>query len=104
MSSRRPRRSRIYDLNYNIGENLYKSTLDRLNEKSSLTSASSILRRSEPPAPLSQTRFTLNDEGIQDDLDVARERAKYAIQKETVLDQRTGRRGLELEGNFDDQV
>jgi hypothetical protein len=41
MASRRPRRSRIYDSNYNIGENLYKSAIDRLDEKYSTTTSAS---------------------------------------------------------------
>lgn len=108
MSSRRPRRSRIYDLNYNIGENYYKSALDRLDEKSSRTSY--LTRRSEPP-PLSsppKSRFLAsqlsNDGGLDEDLEFARDRASRAIQRETILDQRTGRKGLELEQDFDSQV
>lgn len=108
MSSRRPRRSRIYDLNYNIGENYYKSAIDRLDEKSSRTSF--LTRRSEPP-PISsppKSRFLAQlssvDGGLEDDLDLARDRASRAIQRETILDQRTGRKGLELESDFDSQV
>lgn len=107
MSSRRPRRSRIYDLNYNIGENYYKSALDRLDEKTSRTYLSS--RRSEPPLisspPKSRLLSQLSNNGaLDEDLEFARDRASRAIQRETVLDQRTGRRGLELEGDFDSQV
>jgi hypothetical protein len=107
MSSRRPRRSRIYDLNYNIGENYYKSALDRLDAKYSTTrtTTSTLLRHSEPPA-VSPTRPRFNlaaeDDGV--DLEFARDRASRAIQKETILDQRSGRKGLELEANFDGQV
>lgn len=102
MSARRPRRSRIYDLNYNIGENLYKSALDRLDEKSSRP-ASVLLRGSEPPRSRI-TQLVHDDSGIHDDLELARDRASRAIQRETVLDQRTGRKGLELAGDFDSQV
>lgn len=104
MSNRRPRRSRIYDLNYNIGENYYKSALDRLDEKVSRPSA--ILRRSEPPVSLPRSRIAnlASEDGIHDDLEFARDRAKHAIQRETILDQRTGRKAHELESDFDGQV
>lgn len=107
MSNRRPRRSRIYDLNYNIGENYYKSALDRLDEKNSRTSYLS--RHSEPPVsspPKSRFLTQLsNDGGLEDDtLEYARDRASKVIQRETILDQRTGRKALELEADFDTQV
>ena len=107
MSSRRPRRSRIYDLNYNIGENYYKSAIDRLDEKGSRTSFLS--RRSEPPTVSSppKSRFLTQlstDGGLDDTLEVARDRASKVIQRETILDQRTGRKALELEADFDTQV
>lgn len=105
MSSRRPRRSRIYDLNYNIGENYYKSAIDRLDEKSARP-PSSFARASEPPISMPSVRLTqlAQDDGIVDDLDIARTRASQAIQRETILDQRTGRKGIELEADFDSQV
>lgn len=106
MSSRRPRRSRIYDLNYNIGENYYKSAIDRLDAKYSSTHTTSALtRHSEPPAvspPRPRINFAAEDGEV--DLEFARDRASRAIQKETILDQRSGRKGLELEANFDGQV
>ena len=104
MSSRRPRRSRIYDSNYNIGENYYKSAIDRLDEK--YFGRSSTLRHSEPPLVVSppRTRFNFAAEDDEEDLDYARDRASRAIQKETVLDQRFGRKTLDLESNFDGQV
>lgn len=105
MSSRRPRRSRIYDLNYNIGENYYKSAIDRLDEKYS-SRPSVLLRHSEPPA-VSPPRTRLNlasaDDTV-DDLDYARERASRVIQHETLLDQHSGRKALALESTFDGQV
>jgi hypothetical protein len=105
MSSRRPRRSRIYDLNYNIGENYYKSALDRLDAKYSTRTTSALLRHSEPPAVSpTRPRFNLAAEDDEVDLEFARERASRAIKKETVLDQRSGRKGLELESSFDGQV
>ena len=104
MSSRRPRRSRIYDLNYNIGENYYKSALDRLDEKSG-RAPSSLIRSSEPPVLKPSARLAqLDEDGTVDDLEIARTRASHAIQRETILDQRTGRKAVELEADFDSQV
>jgi len=108
MSSRRPRRSRIYDSNYNIGENYYKSAIDRLDEKYS-TRPSILLRHSEPPAISSPPRprfLAAAVDGLveEDDLEFSRDRASRAIQKETILDQYSGRKGLELEASFDGQV
>lgn len=104
MSSRRPRRSRIYDLNYNIGENYYKSALDRLDEKSGRP-PSSLIRSSEPPVLKPTVRLAqLDEDGTVDDLEIARTRASQAIQRETILDQRSGRKGIELEADFDSQV
>lgn len=108
MSSRRPRRSRIYDSNYNMSENYYKSAIDRLDEKYSTRPSSILLRHSEPPV-VSPTlpRFPMNlaaEAELEDDLDYARDRASRAIKKETVLDQRSARRGLDLESSFDGQV
>jgi hypothetical protein len=106
MSNRRPRRSRIYDLNYNIGENYYKSAIDRLDEKTSRTSL--LTRRSEPPVsspPKSRFLTQLSNDGLEEDtLDYARDRASKVIQRETILDSRTGRKALELEGDFNSQV
>lgn len=106
MSSRRPRRSRIYDLNYNIGENYYKSAIDRLDEKYSSRPPTVLLRHSEPPAisPPRRPRFDVAAEDLESELELSRDRAARAIQKETLLDQRTGRKGLELEASFDGQV
>lgn len=106
MSSRRPRRSRIYDSNYNIGENYYKSAIDRLDAK--YRPSSLLLRHSEPLAvsPPPRARFNLaNDDFLEDDLDFSRDRASRAIQKETILDQRHVRRGLDnVDTGFDGQV
>lgn len=110
MSSRRPRRSRIYDSNYSIGENYYKSAIDRLDAKyhTTVVPSSILLRHSEPPAlspPRPRfVRGALDDDLAEEDLEYSRERASRAIQKETILDQRSGRRGLDLESSFDGQV
>lgn len=106
MSSRRPRRSRVYDLNYNIAENYYKSAIDRLDEKYHSRPASILTRHSEPPAtsPVRRPRFEAAVEDLEDGLEYSRERASRAIQKETILDQRASRKGVELEASFDGQV
>lgn len=56
-----------------------------------------------PPRPRF-VRGALADDLEEEDLDFARDRASRAIQRETVLDQRSGRRGLDLESSFDGQV
>lgn len=116
MASRRPRRSRIYDSNYNIGENMYKSAIDRLDEKYSSTSAtttsSSLLSklqdRSSPlveevsaarPAP----KYDFSDEA-DEDLSFARQRASHIIEGSTILDTRTGHKAVKLENEFEDQI
>jgi hypothetical protein len=73
MSSRRPRRSRIYDSNYNIGENYYKSAIDRLDEKYSRPS-SILTRHSEPPLAVSppKPRFLLNADDLEEELEISR--------------------------------
>jgi hypothetical protein len=91
-------------LNYNIGENYYKSALDRLDEKSG-RAPSSLIRSSEPPVLKPSVRLAqLDEDGTVDDLEIARTRASHAIQRETILDQRTGRKAVELEADFDSQV
>jgi len=103
MSSRRPgRRSRIYDSNFTIGENYYKSALDRIDQKYNRPS-SYLIRHSEPPA-VSPTRPRYNFAADEEELDFARDRASKVIQHETLLDQRTGRKALDLEPTFDNQV
>lgn len=65
-----------------------------------------MLRHSEPPA-VSPPRARFNNvvvDDLEDDLELARDRASKVIQKETILDQRSGRKGLELEQSFDGQV
>ena len=92
-------------MNYNIGENYYKSAIDRLDEKYHSRPSSILLRHSEPPAVSPpRPRFNVAADDLEEDLEYARDRASRAIQKETVLDQRSGRKGLELEQSFDGQV
>lgn len=108
MSSRRPRRSRIYDSNYNMSENYYKSAIDRLDEKYSTRPSSAFVRHSEPPLALSPPRPRFNADAFleEEDLEFARDRASRAIQKETVLDQRSrhANLGLSHDDSFDGQV
>lgn len=118
MSSRRPRRSRIYDSNYNMSENYYKSAIDQLDAKyrpvsSGLQNPVIYLRNSEPPRVVSpiglrmgEPRSSFLDSDIEADLEFSRDRASRAIQKETVLDRAAGRKGLsfDIDSGFDGQV
>lgn len=100
MSSRRFRRSKIYDLNYNIGENYYRSAVDRLEESS--RARPSLSRFSEPPpVTVPAEKKTLIQE-IDEELELSRERAHKVIQKPTVFDRPA--KNLELETDFDEQV
>lgn len=91
-----------------MSENYYKSAIDRLDEKYSSRPSSVFLRHSEPPAVSpTRPRFSVNlaaEAELEGDLEFARDRASHAIRKETVLDQRSSRRGLDLEAGFDGQV
>jgi len=88
-----------------MSENYYKSAIDRLDEKYSGRTSSILLRHSEPPAVSPpRPRFVVSGDIDEEDLEFSRDRASRAIQKETILDQRSGRRALELEGSFDGQV
>lgn len=103
-SLRGPRRTRVYDSNYNLGQSYYKPALDKLDRKyrpdplesSSFTSAGPKLR------------FNLDDAygGLDDDLHQARSRASRAITEESVFDSR-GRRtlpGIPLSSAFEDDI
>lgn len=115
MASRRPRRSRIYDSNYNIGENMYKSAIDRLDEKysaSTTATSSSIMSklqdRSSPlvessPIRQAQQKYDFSDEA-EEDLSLARARASKIIEGSTILDTRSGHKAVQLENEFDDQI
>lgn len=104
MSSRRFRRSKIYDLNYNIGENYYRSAVDRLEESS--RARPSLSRFSEPPpvsTPIVEKKSLIQE--IDEELELSRERASKAIQRKTVFDRPpvVGKK-VELETDFDEQV
>lgn len=96
-------RTRIYDANYNIGQNYYKSALDGLDRKYS----------PRPPSPLRAAvgRAILNrhDEAFADeDLSTSRLRAEKHIKERNLFDSRGGRiaqRALDLvENDIDEEV
>lgn len=105
MSSRpilsRPR-TRIYDANYNIGQNYYKPTIDRLDRKYSG-------RPTTPPrASPSFTNDIIDrhERAFQDDdLPSFRRRAEKLIQEPSAFDSRGARISASaLEDSFDDEV
>lgn len=105
MSSRpilsRPR-TRIYDANYNIGQNYYKPTIDRLDRKYSG-------RPTTPPRAspsLAQDILDRHERAFQDDdLPSARRRAEKSIQESTIFDSRGGRIAASaLEDSIDEEV
>lgn len=105
MSSRtsgRPRRTRIYGANYDIGESYYKSALDNLDRKQYGRSSAI----PDLPAPIRKTRFALDEDNeFGDALQNARARAHRAITEEpTLFDSRGSRiRSLALGGDELDQ-
>lgn len=107
MSSRvngRPRRTRIYGANYDIGESYYKSALDGLDRKQN--GRSSEVPDLPVPAPVRKTRFALDeDSDFGDALQNARARAHRAITEEpSLFDTRASRiRSLALGGDELDQ-
>lgn len=107
MSSRvsgRPRRTRIYGANYDIGESYYKSALDGIDRKQ--YGRSSVIPDLPIPAPVRKTRFALDeDSDFSDALQSARARAHRAITEEPALfDSRSSRiRSLALGGDELDQ-
>lgn len=103
-SYRRPRRTRIYDSNYNIGTNYYKPALDTIDAK---YSSPRILRESS--LPKAKINFSLGEDSAT--LSEARERAHRAITEETVFDSkgfRIPKSGIpltsEIEASFDADI
>ncbi|XP_037905714.1 uncharacterized protein LOC119648195 [Hermetia illucens] len=96
MSSHRlPRRTRVYDANYNIGQSYYKPALDDLDRK--------YYGRSAETNSTPRVNFDL-DTKIDDDLKAARSRAAKAIAEEAVFDSRgiRSRKGAPLSSAFED--
>lgn len=101
----RPRRTRIYGANYDIGESYYKSALDNLDRKQ-YGRSSAIPDLPIPAAPVRKTRFALDEDNeFSDALQNARARAHRAITEEPALfDSRGSRvRSLALGGDELDQ-
>lgn len=107
MSSRpilsRPR-TKIYDANYNIGENYYRPALDRLNRK---YSGRPLTPPRTPTIP--QDIIDRHDRAFfEDDLSSTRRRAEKAIKEPTLFDSRGGRIASQafesLEDQFDEEV
>uniref|UniRef100_A0A336KL52 CSON011945 protein n=2 Tax=Culicoides sonorensis TaxID=179676 RepID=A0A336KL52_CULSO len=104
-SYRRPRRSRIYDANFNMGYNAYKPALDSIDRKYS-TPLRTFRESSLPKARLDFGVDTSLDGSLAD----ARHRASRAITEETVFDSRgfkVPRAGVplsEIESSFENEV
>ncbi|XP_063701719.1 uncharacterized protein LOC134831827 isoform X2 [Culicoides brevitarsis] len=100
-SYRRPRRSRIYDANFNIGYNTYKPALDSIDRKYNTPRESSL------PRPRLDFGIDTSADGSLAD---ARHRASRAITEETVFDSRgfkVPRAGVplsEIESSFDQDM
>jgi len=96
MSSRltRPRRSRLYDASYNIGESYYKSALDNLDRKRYGRSVEPVSVAAAPLPP----RYLNIDNTFDQDLQSARARAHRAITEEPAFDSR----GSRVARRFDD--
>ncbi|GJQ79601.1 hypothetical protein Trydic_g16443 [Trypoxylus dichotomus] len=105
MSSRpilsRPR-TRIYDANYNIGQNYYKPTIDRLDRKYSGRPITP--PRSSPS--IAQDIIDRHERVFQeDDLPSIRRRAEKLIQEPSIFDSRGGRISASaLEDSFDEEI
>ncbi|XP_063701720.1 uncharacterized protein LOC134831827 isoform X3 [Culicoides brevitarsis] len=103
-SYRRPRRSRIYDANFNIGYNTYKPALDSIDRK---YNTPRIFRESSLPRPRLDFGIDTSADGSLAD---ARHRASRAITEETVFDSRgfkVPRAGVplsEIESSFDQDM
>lgn len=83
-SALRGRRTRMYDCNYNMGQQYYKSALDNLDRKQS--------GKRESVERILSTRPRLNfDDLIEEDLQKARYRAERAITEDAFFDSRGAR-------------
>lgn len=105
MSSRpilsRPR-TRIYDANYNIGQNYYKPTIDRLDRKYS--GRPTTPPRASPSIP--QDIIDRHEKAFHDDdLPSARRRAEKLIQDSNIFDSRGARISASaIDDSFDEEV
>lgn len=81
--SSRPRRTRLYDTSYNIGESYYKSALDNLDRKKYGKPASTSILSSTPKLALDNT--------FDEDLQNYRNRAHRAITEDPIFDSRGSR-------------
>lgn len=97
-------RTRIYDANYNIGENYYRPALDRLDRKYSGRPLSPPRQTSIPKDILERHERAFMD----DDLFSARKRAEKHISEPNVLDlhrNRAANRALEMfDEDFESEV
>jgi len=103
MSSRRfsRPRTRIYDVNYNIGNSYYQPTIDRLDRKVLGRPISPAPRQSSVPADLLER----HERAFADeDLDTARSRASKRISEANAFDVRSSiSKALEMVGNDMDE-
>lgn len=101
-SLRGPRRTRVYDANYNIGQSYYKPALDNLDRKYYGKPETSTF---DFPSSRPRTAFNLDDR-FDEDLTSARQRASKAIQEESLFDSRGARasRGAPISSVFDDDI
>jgi len=89
MASRRLSRprTRIYDVNYNIGENYYRPAIDRLDRKFTGRPLSPAARQSSIPLEIQERHERAF---ADDDLSSARARASKTISEQNVFDTRHG--------------
>lgn len=98
-------RTRIYDANYNIGENYYRPALERLDRKYSGRPLSPPPRRPSLPQDIIDRHERAF---FEDDLPSARRRAEKRITEDGFFDSRGGRiaaRAFDLmENDIDEEV
>uniref|UniRef100_A0A1L8DAE8 Uncharacterized protein n=1 Tax=Nyssomyia neivai TaxID=330878 RepID=A0A1L8DAE8_9DIPT len=92
--SGRPRRTRLYDCNYNIGQSYYRPTIDQLDRK--------LYRRSEPAGDSILKPRTDVDDFFDQDLKTARRRAEKVIAEDGIFDMKNLKLGKKLPTPDDD--
>ncbi|XP_055690201.1 uncharacterized protein LOC129793818 [Lutzomyia longipalpis] len=90
----RPRRTRLYDCNYNIGQSYYRPTIDQLDRK--------LYRRSEPAGDHILKPRTDIDDFFDQDLKTARRRAEKVIAEDGIFDSKNLKLGKALPTAEDD--